>query len=1377
METLCSLPPNGLAGFSKLTERKALHRTGTSGTEQRGPFCSKLQISSAVLITENYLHKTMANEAQETILICAANPIAEHYLSLDKEVREIQNGLRYSRKHFDIRQQWATRPVDLRRALLDCRPNFVHFCGHGAGEAGIVLEGQLVEADALAELFRLFSSSIKCVVLNACYSAIQAHAIVRNIDSVVGMNKAIGDSAAIEFSTAFYDALGAGETVDFAFELGCNAIQLAGIPEHLTPVLLSRSKTALSYFIPKAQQDPTSRHDWDGAPAVSLLYGREATAELLKSWILGDACRLVLITGLGGVGKTDLATCLGRGGNRSLNTSTTLATGIQGEFEYVMWRSLLNAPPPEDMFKDLLDFLSDHRNSAGLSQNRQIEDIVSCLHHRRCLLILDNVEAILKPGDAAMRYRDGYEPYGAFFEHVAKTTHQSCLLLTSREKPRAIADLEGVRKPVRSLALSGIGAQEGRSLFEQIGCFSGSDAQWDKIVELYNGNPLALELAARHIDQVFSGDLSAFFDVGRPIFADIQELLNWHLDRLATDETELVYWLAIEREPVSIADLYDSLVSPVSRLNVTSTLQSLQRRIPLERVISGHFALQPVLMEHVTGRLVERMVSALLEANSEVERSTAGKSTEPTSYRLGALEFVNRYPLVKATAKENVRDSQKRLILTPIAERLSAGHGEDLGKCFIDMLDVWRQKRGTEPGYTAGNIIHLLAHLNVDLHGLNFSHLPIWQACLHDVALHSTDFSFADFRHSTFRYPFGTVFALAYSPNGELIAVGDDNCEIRLVFAKNNQLHARCIGHSDAIRAVAFSPDGRIVASASFDNMIRLWSTEDGRCLNVLLGHESWVYSIAFSPDGRALASASEDGTCRIWDLVTGGAVSPAVKDEDFLAAVSFSPDGRLLAVAGGSGITSVFRLPDVEDPLLLRKGAMQTARIRSLAFSPSGDILATGDEDHQLSLWRPSDGEHIRTLPGHSGTIKSISFSSSGDLVATASDDHTVRLWNIARNECVGQLHVAGARVWAVSCNPKARTLATGSEDGAVRMWDIDTCQCLTTLRGYSNKTWALAFAPEESVLVAGNEDGVARVWDIRDASMKLELHGHSSRVWAVACSPDGRWLASASDDLSVRLWDLHSGVCKHVMRGHGDWIRSVAFHPASTLLASAGEDGKVFIWDVATGNRVRTIEDVMSRIFSVVFCMDGTSVAAAGNEPEVWLFSIADKQNKTELKGHLGRLTAMAASGQTLATCSEDSTVILWDLKQLGQLGTLAVGSRVWCGAFSDRGASFLTGSEDGMLRRWAVNNGMCEAETRAHQGALWSLAVSGTEKTVATTGDDGGIRLWRLPDLSSPRSPNTLRPPRPYEGMNISGVKGVTYAQKEALTALGAFSLPST
>jgi hypothetical protein len=238
-----------------------------------------------------------------------------------------------------------------------------------------------------------------------------AQAIVQHIDYVVGMKKAVGDSAAIEFSTAFYDALGAGESIEFAFALGCNAIQLAGVAEHLTPQLLVRSAPASAVIASDiaVMSQRSDREDWDGAPAISLLFGREADAEVLRSWILGDSCRVVLITGLGGIGKTDLATCVGRGGNQTDKTSETLSAGIHGHFDAVIWRSLLNAPPPEDFFADILDFLSGHGRDAGFSPRKQIDDVLVCLRERRCLLILDNVEAIIRPGDPLIRYRQGYE--------------------------------------------------------------------------------------------------------------------------------------------------------------------------------------------------------------------------------------------------------------------------------------------------------------------------------------------------------------------------------------------------------------------------------------------------------------------------------------------------------------------------------------------------------------------------------------------------------------------------------------------------------------------------------------------------------------------------------------------------------------------------------------------------------------------------------------------------------------------------------------------------------------------------------------------------------------------------------------------------------
>jgi WD40 repeat protein len=340
-----------------------------------------------------------------------------------------------------------------------------------------------------------------------------------------------------------------------------------------------------------------------------------------------------------------------------------------------------------------------------------------------------------------------------------------------------------------------------------------------------------------------------------------------------------------------------------------------------------------------------------------------------------------------------------------------------------------------------------------------------------------------------------------------------------------------------------------------------------------------------------------------------------------------------------------------------------------------------------------------------------------------------------------------------------------------------MDTCQCLTTLRGYSNKTWSLAFSPDPSLLLAANEDGLVRAWDTRDAQTRIELRGHESRVWAVACSPDGRWAASASDDLTVRLWELSSGVCRHVMRGHGDWVRSVAFDPQSRLLASAAEDGKILIWDVASGTCLTAIQCAMPRVFCVAFCEGGSRLAAGGATHEIQLFSAQDGSRVGELIGHEAWLTSVVPVGAaTLMSCSEDGTVRLWDLARAECTAKFAAGSDVWCGAHSDLWGSCLGGSEDGMLRRWAVGSGLCETEVRAHQGSVRSLAVNITQDAVATTGDDGAIRLWSLPDLTPCASPNTLRPARPYEGMNISGATGLTSAQREALTVLGAIAMPT-
>lgn len=198
--------------------------------------------------------------SQKTILIAAANPSNETRLRLDVEVRDISERLRLAKHRdlFELKQIGATRVRDLQTAMQEHEPTIVHFCGHGAGEQGIVLEDnngntQLVNSEALANFFKLFEDEVECVVLNACFSEIQAKEIVKHIPYVIGMVKEIGDDAAIEFAVGFYGALASGKDYEKAFKFGCSAIELMGISGHLIPQLF-KGKIPRKKKLPKEKE-------------------------------------------------------------------------------------------------------------------------------------------------------------------------------------------------------------------------------------------------------------------------------------------------------------------------------------------------------------------------------------------------------------------------------------------------------------------------------------------------------------------------------------------------------------------------------------------------------------------------------------------------------------------------------------------------------------------------------------------------------------------------------------------------------------------------------------------------------------------------------------------------------------------------------------------------------------------------------------------------------------------------------------------------------------------------------------------------------------------------------------------------------------------
>src|SRR5260221_1805612 len=331
-----------------------------------------------------------------------------------------------------------------------------------------------------------------------------------------------------------------------------------------------------------AEPDALPRIDLVGALDVSHFAGREVEVAELTQWIVQERCRLVSVLGIGGVGKSMLASLLGR--------------RLSHEFEAVLWRSVRDAPGCSELVADCITFFSDTPPASfPASLEQRINQLLSRLQARRCLLVLDNLETLLQSGDRAGNYLPGYEGYGRLIGRLTESAHQSCVLLTSREKPQEIEPLEGVRSPVRSLRLVGLDEQAARELLadKELG---GTSLAWRRLVPTYAGNPLALKIVAQTILDLFNGDLDQFLQEGELIFNGIRPVLRQQVGRLTPLEHLLLTWLAVLREWTPLEALSQAIHPRMLRSKLLEALEALRRRSLLERGQQASFSLQSVVM-------------------------------------------------------------------------------------------------------------------------------------------------------------------------------------------------------------------------------------------------------------------------------------------------------------------------------------------------------------------------------------------------------------------------------------------------------------------------------------------------------------------------------------------------------------------------------------------------------------------------------------------------------------------------------------------------------------------------------------------------------------------------------------------------------------
>ncbi|HEY9769489.1 MAG TPA: NB-ARC domain-containing protein [Coleofasciculaceae cyanobacterium] len=438
-----------------------------------------------------------------------------------------------------------------------------------------------------------------------------------------------------------------------------------------------------------AKNKATQKQDWGEAPVIPALYGRDRDLKLLNQWIVKDRCRLVTIFGMGGIGKTAL--------------SIRFAQQIQAQFDCVIWRSLHYVPGAAKLVDDLLkSFNSQPERIIEENLDSKISSLIEHLRRYKCLIVLDTAAEIWQSGDLAGHYRQQYKGYSELLRRLGAESHQSCLLLCTREKPREIALLEGKKVPVYSLHLNGL-ATQAQYIFREKGL---SDThRWDELIQLYRGNPLALKIVATTIQELFSGSVSAFLQQDTIVYGDIYDLLDEQFERLSNSEQEILNWLAIAYQPLSLIHLQSNILLPFSTAELIEALESLVRRSLIVRTIvngSTWFSLhQPVVAQYVISRSIDWVCEEITEVNN--------------SQDFGDLKFLRNYALTSDDAE--IHQRQINQIVTPIKNKLYRIFQDEslLKTCLQEILLSLREKTPLAVGYVKRNIETLLEELHSDL--------------------------------------------------------------------------------------------------------------------------------------------------------------------------------------------------------------------------------------------------------------------------------------------------------------------------------------------------------------------------------------------------------------------------------------------------------------------------------------------------------------------------------------------------------------------------------------------------------------------------------------------------------------------------------------
>ncbi len=991
--------------------------------------------------------------------------------------------------------------------------------------------------------------------------------------------------------------------------------------------------------------------DWGDAPPHMDIFGR--SEEL--SWLnekSAEGVKIFCLVGTGGIGKSTLA--------------RNWADVFVDESDAVIWISFKNRPDPLEVFRKICQLLVPEYTLHAKSVFGHIDDLIGLLTYKKAIIVFDNMESIMKSGDETGEFIDGFSPIERFLNRFADITTQSTVLLTTRELPNCVESLANSHSTIcRFYNLPGLDKEAVKQIVAFHRLTWKSEENLEKFSEHHGGSPYAITLASSTVLSDYGGVIDKYVESAGKLPSKLIKLLDTQIIRLSDLQKTILYLLAVERVPVSLQVILDSLMHSYFEDEIKDALSQLRHRSLLEPVNeNGCYYIQNVLCDYATDQICKEMTNCIINVI---------KTKQMSSKDL----LLRDLHLITATASHEIREAQMRTLVKPVYKNVSARFGA--AKIRLELYKAVRSI-GNDPstvGFAVGTLVTMMLQTATELNGLDLSETLLWSCDFEFCDLIDTDFSGSDLRLSRFREVLDAVSCVAFGQDNYEIFFGTSDGKIHVQNLEKNSLSAKKI-HSGYVRGMAYDRKNRSLLTVGEDRTLHVLDPENLLEKETVGTENHSLRFVSLSKEGRRIYGGD------------GGLVVQSNGDRIFreeCSDVGIVRDGCFL-----NEDTVAF----VTENGVVKCGGFMTSpsEMKSLVLENQplwcitpidGGYLVAGKQGKIIML----DENLNRTGPDFEGADSPIWHIVSGNNYYVAATSIGALLF-FDKTTGLIRYRISAHENWirALSISYDGNYLVSGSADQSVKIFKENTRELRFDLAGESLNF--LAVTDTGRSLVAGGTDGLLHCWEYTSNKPRRIHRPYNTWVRALSYSSAVDCVAIGYGTGAIELWDLKKDTFVQIGVHPGGDAWALDFHPELPMFLSAGEDGKVLQWNQdGLGNwNYREVYDFGKWAIECKYSRDGKKIACG------------------DALGHV-------------VVINEDC---------VEELPIQERSDQAWGIAWSKDDKQIVVAERSAMLRFWQTGDELPVCVSVSSESANWDIAFTEDGTTAAAVGDRGYITFVR-------------------------------------------------